>query len=168
MGIKRLVQNVNNGIKLKTFLDKAVLDKRFFPITQPKRKTFCNQFTLIYLALLGYDIDPVLWNDGIIDNTNTFRSFTKAIENKVLQITSEEAQKRANRGEAVYILSKLDEPYNHAAIAYPTFLPYNKRKGIKVAQAGGKCGIFWISDYWAWHTRWQHSGIHYFVLEKLK
>ena len=165
---QQAVENVRNGLRLKKFLDEAVKDKKFFPLTNPKRKTFCNQFALTCLKKLGYDIDPILWDDKKIENTNTFRSFTKAIENNVFQIDPEAAQKRANKGKAVYVLSKINEPTNHAAIVYPTFLKYNKGKGVRIAQAGGVNGVFWISDFYAWHLDWHHSGIKYFVLEKLK
>ena len=164
-GWQKAVQNVRNGLKLRKVLEQAAKDNRFFPDIKNK-KTFCNQMALIYLDLLGYDINPVLWVDGNIYNTNTWRSFGKALENKVLQISPEEAQKRANRGIAVYVLSRAGEPRNHAAIVYPTFLPYNKEKGVKVSQAGGKCGIYWISKWQAWGDLWQHAGIKYFVLER--
>ena len=167
MGWKRAIRNLKRGLKLKAFLDKAVKDKKYFPNIK-KKKTYCNQWCLVYLKLFGYDISSILWHDEEISNTNTWRSFGKAIENKVLQIDPIEAQKRANRGEMVYVLSRKGEPSNHAAIVYPTFLPYNKEKGVRISQTGGKPGTWWISEWQAWGDMWQHAGIKYFVLEKLK
>lgn len=164
MSFRETFEEFKKGLKLKGILDKAVADERFFP---QGKDTYCNQFALTYLRKLGYNIDPVLW-DGDIYLTNTGRAFNKAITNKILQISPVEAQKRANKGGAVYVLSKISKPYNHAAIVCPTFLKYNKEKGVRVAQAGGVCGIFWISDWRAWGKQWQHGGIKYFVLEREK
>lgn len=74
-----------------------------------------------------------------------------------VEVTPEEAQDYANEGIPIWITSINVCRGGHEAIVYPTLQPYDKMRGVKLAQAGTWNGIFFIGEWQSFGDFWKRS-----------
>ena len=76
-------------------------------------------------------------------------------QGKIERLTPEQAQREANEGYVVWIISIL---WNHEALVFPDDNKYNEDKGPLIVQAGGKdCnGVMYITDKRAFGWRYAY------------
>lgn len=84
---------------------------------------------------------------------------------KIKRLTPQIAQRRANAGVVIWIVSG---KYNHEAIVCPDLDKFMPERGPKIGQAGGANGIMYISDVRAWGRNHRDPEIEYYEFPDLK
>jgi len=94
-----------------------------------------------------------------------FENAIEAVKSGIIkELNAEEAQKLANEGIVVWIISV--EPRHEAIVSPDLKNVYDEKKGPKIAQTGGKPGIMYISNSYAWGSNWKDYDIRFYVFPK--
>jgi len=129
-----------------------------------KPKTYCNILVMRLLTYLGYFIKWMLDPLGI-DYTTPKEMMDGCIENMgktCKEVDAEKAQKLANVGEIVIIISAFGKAYHHVALVVADEKQYDENKGPLEVQAGWFNGMFYVSDTEAWGPEWKDPRVRYF------
>ena len=180
------IPTLSKEMKLRVTLEVYSNIKEYKMIKYGKKKyTFCNIFArdildnreyMTYKTWFGcfinayaYDVSMIFPRpDSVLDvkiSTAYWRAVYFAKTGKIKNLTPEQAQKRANAGTAIWIVS---ERYNHEALVCPDFSIFDSKRGVLVAQAGEYNGVFYISDPRAFGNRASDPEIKYYEFPERK
>jgi hypothetical protein len=170
---KRLAEALDYAVKLPYY------QRGYEKWSDGTPKTFCNVLARKFLlgnfdyglydiykdsgyTWLNYDIQQVFTDMSVtsalfgVNTTGAYRLAKNAVEeNRVKQLTPEEAQEKANNGTPIWGVYP-----GHEVIVYPDDNDYDSNLGPKVAQAGGvNFSGKYISHKYCWGEKWKDLDI---------